>query len=79
MFNEKEDELSVSYIAQTLNMSEYMVSNGLAYWVKEGVLTELTKTLYIVNDDDDEEEEEEMCFQKRQKAQNMESIVLLVI
>ena len=59
-------------------MSEYMVSNGLAYWVKEGVLMELTKTLYIVNDDDDEEEEE-MCFQKRQKAQNMESIVLLVI
>ena len=46
----------MSYIAQTLNMSEYMVSNGLAYWVKEGVLMELTKTLYIVNDDDDEEE-----------------------
>ena len=49
-------------------MSEYMVSNGLAYWVKEGVLTELTKTLYIVNDDDDEEEEEGNVFPEKAES-----------
>lgn len=68
LFNEKEDELSVSYIAQTLNMSEYMVSNGLAYWVKEGVLTELTKTLYIVNDEEEEEEEEGNVFPEKAES-----------
>ncbi|RCK57852.1 Anaphase-promoting complex subunit 2 [Candida viswanathii] len=56
LFNDQENELSVSHIAQALSMSEYMVSKGLVYWVKEGVLMELTKTLYIVNDDDEEDE-----------------------
>ncbi|KAL6452988.1 apc2 Anaphase-promoting complex subunit 2 [Candida maltosa Xu316] len=53
LFNDEENEVSVSHIVQTLGMSEYMVAKGLSYWVKEGVLMELTKTLYIVNDDDD--------------------------
>ena len=51
-------------------MSEYMVSNGLAYWVKEGVLTELTKTLYIVNDDDDEEEEGNVFPEKAESSKH---------
>ena len=55
LFNDEENELSISHIAQRLNMSEYMVSKGLSYWVKEGVLMELTKTLYIVNDDEDDD------------------------
>lgn len=57
LFNDEENELSVNHISQKLNMSEYMVSKGLSYWVKEGVLLELTKTLFIVNDDDDDGDE----------------------
>ncbi|KAK6459699.1 uncharacterized protein RJT20DRAFT_144034 [Scheffersomyces xylosifermentans] len=57
LFNEKSEELSVDFIAKQLNMTSYMVSKGLSFWVKEGILLELTKTLYIVNEDDEEEEE----------------------
>ncbi|KAK6461378.1 hypothetical protein DFJ63DRAFT_181088 [Scheffersomyces coipomensis] len=57
LFNDQNEELSVEYISKTLNMPTYMVSSGLNFWVKEGVLIELTKSLYIVNDDDDDDEE----------------------
>ncbi|KAI3402827.2 hypothetical protein KGF56_004288 [Candida oxycetoniae] len=46
-FNEKENERSVYQIAETLNMPSFMVNEGLAYWVKEGILIALTPSLYI--------------------------------
>ncbi|CAI5758198.1 unnamed protein product [Candida verbasci] len=50
LFNESENELSVDYICQTLNMNEYVVQKGLEFWKNQGVLLELTKNLYIAND-----------------------------
>ena len=56
LFDDNSSELSVDFISKKLNMSPYMVSKGLSFWVKEGVLLELTKTLFIVNEDDAEED-----------------------
>jgi len=51
LFDDEENELSVDTISEKLKMSSYVVTQVLQYWVKEGVLSELTKTLYIVNDE----------------------------
>ncbi|KAG7665719.1 uncharacterized protein J8A68_000739 [[Candida] subhashii] len=70
LFSEQESELSVSYISKTLNMSEYMASKGLSYWVKEGILMELTKTLYIVNEEDDDANGDIMAFSNATSSNN---------
>ncbi|KAK6205583.1 uncharacterized protein RJT21DRAFT_137974 [Scheffersomyces amazonensis] len=54
LFNDQHEELSAEYISETLGMTPYMVSDGLSFWVKEGVLLQVTKSLYIVNDDNDD-------------------------
>ena len=53
LFSEEKNELSIDHIASTLNMPLYMVTEGLSFWAKEGVLINLTPTLYIVDEDDD--------------------------
>ncbi|KAI5952909.1 hypothetical protein KGF54_003776 [Candida jiufengensis] len=58
LFNETDKELSVDFISKTLNMPNYLVTEGLAYWEKEGILSALTKTLYIVNEDEKTDDEQ---------------------
>jgi anaphase-promoting complex subunit 2 len=57
LFDDEENELSIDTISEKLKMSSYVVTQVLQFWVKEGVLSELTKTLYIVNDELDCENE----------------------
>lgn len=56
LFDNVKHELSIDHIKESLRMSHYMVTKGLEFWVKRGVLLALTKTLYIVNEDDDDGE-----------------------
>ncbi|CUM65156.1 uncharacterized protein PRCAT00002783001 [Priceomyces carsonii] len=55
LFNDKSDPLLLDFVVQELKMTPFIASQALQFWVKQEVLLEVTRDLYIVNEDADTE------------------------
>lgn len=50
MFDDTTEAVSISTICQQLEMSDYIASKCLEYWVQEDIIVKVTNTLYVINE-----------------------------